>query len=54
MKVSAIGRCGFVNLDLKAPDMVKFHKFKPAIVDGQPATSYFLLQVDWNNPEPAH
>jgi hypothetical protein len=28
-------------------EVVKLHKFTPAQIDGKPATSGFLVQVDW-------
>ena len=34
-------------MDSKAADALKLHKFHPGLVDGHPATSAFVVQIDW-------
>ena len=47
LKSRVVNSSGDFNLDKKAPEALKLHKFQPGMVDGRPVTSAFIVQIDW-------
>lgn len=47
LKTRVVNSSGDFALDSKAADALKLHKFQPGLVDGHPATSAFVVQIDW-------
>ena len=47
VKIRLVTSSGDRDLDRKAEVVLRTHKFQPGLVDGHPATSTFMVQIDW-------